>query len=117
MRGWIPAAVVVLGVVVLLTIGARTLLRGRRVPTRAKLAIAGAIAWLLSPIDVIPDLAPVVGILDDVVVLIAAVRYVLDQVQPGSAGPTGPVVEDRLRGRRPLDASDWRLADDPPDRT
>lgn len=112
MREWMIAAVVGVGTIVLLVIGIRALLRGRRVPTRAKLAMAGAIVWLLSPLDVIPDVAPVVGILDDVVVLIAAVRYVLDQVQPG---PAGPPVEDRLRGRRPLDVSDWRLADDPPD--
>lgn len=114
MRGLMIAAVVVLGVIVLAAFGGRALLRGRRVPTRAKLVLVGAVLWLLSPIDAIPDVMPAVGILDDVAVLAAAVRYVLGQVQPDT--PTSPV-QDRLRERRPLDASDWRLADDPPDHT
>lgn len=119
MREWTMVAVIAIGTLVLVTIGLRAVLRGRRVPARAKLAAAGAVIWLLSPVDVIPDFAPAVGVLDDLVVLVAAVRYVLDQLQP--ADPTEPAVTaepvaDRLRGRRAVQASDWRLSDDRLDR-
>lgn len=108
MRGWTTVAVIGIGTVLLLVLGIRALLRGRRVPTRAKLAVAGAIVWLLSPIDVIPDVVPALGILDDVAVLIAAVRYVLGQLEPDQP------IERRLGQRRPIDVSDWRITDDPP---
>lgn len=109
MRGWVMAAVIGAGIVLLLGIGMRALLRGRRVPTKAKLAIAAAVVWLLSPLDAIPDVVPALGILDDVVVLVAAVRYFLEQMD------TAPAIQERLAQRRPIDVSDWRIADDPPD--
>lgn len=113
MRGWMIAVVVAIGTVVLLVLGIRALLRGRRVPTRAKVAIAGAVLWLLSPIDPLPEtlLGPL-GLLDDVAVLVALIRYVLDQVQPPVAEP----VQQRVRDRRAIDAAGWRLSDDRPDR-
>lgn len=114
MRGWVIAAVVAIGTIVLLVLGIGALLRGRRVPYKAKLAIAGAVLWLLSPIDPLPEalLGPV-GLLDDVAVLVALVRYVLDQVQPPGAGEP---VQRRVRDRRAIDAADWRLSDDRRDR-
>lgn len=45
-------------------------------PRTAKVALAAAIAYILSPVDLIPDFIPLAGILDDV--LIAAV--VLDGI-------------------------------------
>lgn len=102
-------AAIGIAVVLLLVVGTRALLRGRRVPTRAKLAVAGAVVWLLWPWDVIPDVVPALGILDDVAVLIAAVRYVLGQLEPDQP------IERRLGQRRPIDVSDWRITDDPPD--
>lgn len=109
MRGWVMVGTIAVVTIVLVTLGVRALLRGRRVPTRAKLLIVGAILWLLSPIDVLPDFAGPVGLLDDIAVLIATVRYVLDQLEP--AEPTEPM-RDRLSGRRAVDATDRRLSDD-----
>lgn len=109
MRGWVMVGVLAVGTVLLLVLGVRAMLRGRRVPTKAKLAIAGAVVWLLSPLDVIPDMVPAVGILDDVVVLIATVRYVLDHLQPAQ-----PMAQ-RLERRRAIDVTDWRIPDDPHD--
>lgn len=45
------------------------------VPGRAKVAIAFAGLWVLSPIDLIPEFLPVIGPLDDVVVVALALRY------------------------------------------
>jgi uncharacterized membrane protein YkvA (DUF1232 family) len=46
-----------------------------RVPRRAKLALALAGLWVLSPIDLIPEFVPVIGPLDDAVVVALALRY------------------------------------------
>ncbi|CAN5914513.1 hypothetical protein BH23ACT10_BH23ACT10_17000 [soil metagenome] len=109
MRGWVMVAVIGLGTLLLVVLGIRALLRGRSVPTKAKLAVAGAIVWLLSPIDVIPDFIPALGVLDDVAVLIATVRYVLEHLEPNRP------VEQRPDRHRTIDVSDWRISDDPPD--
>lgn len=66
----------------------------RRVPRRAKVAVVLAGLWLASPIDLIPEFLPVVGPLDDVVVVALALRYAGRQVPrqvlldawPGDAG-------------------------------
>lgn len=51
-----------------------------RVPRRAKFAVAFAGLWVLSPIDLIPEFLPIIGPLDDVVVVALAFRYAARQV-------------------------------------
>jgi len=51
-----------------------------RVPRRAKVAVAFAALWVLSPIDLIPEFLPVIGPLDDVVVVALALRYAARRV-------------------------------------
>jgi uncharacterized membrane protein YkvA (DUF1232 family) len=50
------------------------------VPRRAKVAIALAGVWVVSPIDLIPEFLPVIGPLDDVVVVALALRYAARRV-------------------------------------
>lgn len=50
------------------------------VPRRAKVAVAVAGLWVLSPIDLIPEFLPVIGPLDDVVVVALALRYAARRV-------------------------------------
>ena len=45
-------------------------------PLRVKIVIVLTGIYLLNPIDLIPDFIPVLGHLDDIVVLSLAVRYV-----------------------------------------
>lgn len=52
------------------------LARDPSVPLRVRGAVIGLAAWLLSPIDLVPDLIPVLGLVDDVVVAILVLRYV-----------------------------------------
>ncbi len=60
-----------------------------RTPKWAKTAIYGALVYLLSPLDLIPDLLPAVGYTDDLWVLAAAVAtvtlYINDDVQEQAA--------------------------------
>jgi uncharacterized membrane protein YkvA (DUF1232 family) len=46
--------------------------RKKEVPKWAKVSILGSIAYFLSPIDLIPDLTPLLGYSDDLGVLIAS---------------------------------------------
>jgi len=54
----------------------RDLVRDGSVPFGVRAAAVGLIAWLLNPIDLIPEFIPVLGPLDDVVVAILVLRYV-----------------------------------------
>lgn len=50
--------------------------------TRVKLIILGALAYLVMPIDTIPDLLPILGFTDDAAVLAAAVAAVRGSIEP-----------------------------------
>ena len=58
----------------------RRLRKDPRVPRRAKVAILIAGIWVASPIDLIPEFIPVIGPLDDIVVVALALRYAARQV-------------------------------------
>ena len=47
--------------------------RDPEVPWQFKAVAVGALVYLISPIDAVPDLLPLVGLLDDVAVITAAV--------------------------------------------
>jgi uncharacterized membrane protein YkvA (DUF1232 family) len=57
------------------------------VPRRAKVVVALAGLWLQSPIDLLPEFLPVIGPLDDVVVVALALRYAARQVPRQEEGP------------------------------
>lgn len=83
------------------TTTARRLRADPRVPRRAKLAVGFAALWVLSPIDLIPEFLPVIGPLDDVVVVALALRYAARQVPRSvliEAWPANPAVIERLLG-------------------
>ncbi len=82
---------------------ARRLRRDPRVPRRAKLAVALAGVWVLSPIDLIPEFVPIIGPLDDILVVAWALRYAARRVPRAAlaeAWPGDPAVLDKLLGRR-----------------
>ena len=84
LAGFLPSCVTLL----------RRLCRDPRVPGSAKVALTLAALWVLSPIDLIPEFLPIIGPLDDVVVVALALRYagrrvpraVLLEAWPGDAG-------------------------------
>jgi len=82
----------------------RRLRKDPRVPLRAKLAIGFAGLWVLSPIDLIPEFLPVIGPLDDVVVVAIALRYAARKVPPEvlfEAWPGRRSTMERLLGIKP----------------
>ena len=94
--GFLPACVTVAG----------RLRRDSRVPRRAKVVVGLAGLWVLSPIDLVPEFLPVIGPLDDVVVVVLALRYAARQVPREvlfEAWPAEPRLLERLlrtkRGR------------------
>ena len=81
----------------------RRLRRDPRVPRRAKVVVALAGLWLLSPIDLLPEFLPVIGPLDDVLVVALALRYAARQVPREvlvAAWPGEPRLLERLVGGR-----------------
>ena len=80
----------------------RRLRRDPRVPRSAKVAVAVAAVWVLSPIDLVPEFLPVVGALDDVVVVAVALRFVARRVPRAAieeAWPGERRLLDRLLGQ------------------
>jgi len=87
----------------------RRLWRDPRVPTKARLAIGLAALWAISPIDLIPEFLPVIGPLDDVVVVALALRYAVRQVPRevvAEACPGSPRLLGRLMGEASTVAAD-----------
>ena len=58
----------------------RSLLADREVEGRVRVALAFLLAWLVSPIDLIPEFIPVLGPLDDVVIAVIVLRYVRGRI-------------------------------------
>jgi uncharacterized membrane protein YkvA (DUF1232 family) len=128
MRGWIVSGAIAVGVLfatwTLLAVLARRLPPGLlkdlagflpdcvttakrlrtdpRVPRRAKLAVGFAALWVVSPIDLIPEFIPVVGPLDDIVVVALALRYAGRSIPRDvlvEAWPGNPTLLAKVLGR------------------
>jgi uncharacterized membrane protein YkvA (DUF1232 family) len=54
----------------------RSIIGDGSAPPDVRLVLIGLLAWIISPIDLIPEFIPVLGPLDDVVVAVVALRYV-----------------------------------------
>jgi uncharacterized membrane protein YkvA (DUF1232 family) len=73
--------------------------RDPRTPWLAKLIVAGCVAYALSPIDLIPDFIPVIGLVDDLIfipmALAVAVRLIPDDVLADCRTRAGEIAERR----------------------
>lgn len=99
LAGFLPACVTLV----------RRLRKDPRVPRSAKIAVGIAGLWVLSPIDLIPEFLPVIGPLDDVVVVALALRFAAQRVPPEAlfeAWPGEPRLLERLIGRAAPPATD-----------
>ncbi len=69
----------------------RDLVGDRSTPLDVRAVIVVLVAWIVSPIDLIPEFIPVLGPFDDLVVAIVALRYVRRRMG-------AEVLRDRWRG-------------------
>jgi len=58
------------------------LLLDPRVPRRAKITLGIAAAYVVSPIDLIPDVIPVIGWADDVLLVLFAIDSLIERAGP-----------------------------------
>lgn len=58
------------------------LLKDPRVPRRAKITLGLAAAYVMSPIDLIPEVIPVLGWADDVILVMFALDSLIDRAGP-----------------------------------
>ena len=70
--------------------------RDPRTPWYAKLLVAGIVAYALSPIDLIPDFIPVLGYLDDFVLIPLGIAVVIQLI------PDAVWAESRARAEQSL---------------
>ncbi|MEO5975127.1 MAG: DUF1232 domain-containing protein [Ilumatobacteraceae bacterium] len=80
----------------------RRLRRHPAVPRSARWLTVLALIWVISPIDLIPEFLPIIGPLDDVVVVALVLRYVARRIPPEvlfEAWPGEPRLLARLIGR------------------
>ena len=75
----------------------RRLLRDPRVPRLRKLSLALLVAYLASPIDLIPDFLPVIGQLDDALIAGWTLRGLVRSAGPGLLREHWPGEEEGLR--------------------
>lgn len=73
--------------------------RDPRTPWYARLLVAGVVAYALSPVDLIPDFIPVVGYLDDLLLLPLGIALAVRLV------PDGVLFDSRARAREVLETN------------
>lgn len=75
----------------------RRLMADGRVPRRRKIALALGVAYLAMPIDLVPDLIPVAGQIDDALVVAILLRYLLRGAGPALLEELWPGPDESLR--------------------
>jgi uncharacterized membrane protein YkvA (DUF1232 family) len=64
-------------------------LRHPLAPGWLKLGAAGIVLYVLSPVDLLPDVIPFFGVMDDLVVVPLAMRWLLKRLPPEIARAVG----------------------------
>ena len=77
---------------------ALALLRDERVPAAAKLIVPAALLYVISPIDVLPDLVPLLGQVDDVSLLVLSLIAFVKMCPPNLVAEH----ERRVDGAEPV---------------
>jgi uncharacterized membrane protein YkvA (DUF1232 family) len=95
------------------------LFRDERVPTVAKLVVPAALVYMISPLDIVPDIFPILGQVDDIGVLLIALAAFVKLCPPHLVDEHEGTFEDRPAASRtadePIDAR-YRWVDDRPGR-
>jgi uncharacterized membrane protein YkvA (DUF1232 family) len=76
--------------------------RHPQTPWYAKLLVAGIVAYALSPIDLIPDFIPILGYLDELVLLPLGIALALRLIPPPVLAECRARAQDVLRAAKPV---------------
>ncbi len=57
-------------------------LRHPNAPGWLKLGALGIVAYVIWPLDLIPDFIPIIGVVDDIVLVPLAIRFLLERLPP-----------------------------------
>ncbi|NUZ04221.1 YkvA family protein [Piscinibacter koreensis] len=74
-------------------------LRHPAAPRWLKAGAALIVLYVLSPIDLVPDALPIVGVVDDLVLVPLAIRWLLDRLPPDLAAAVERRAGPRMRAR------------------
>jgi uncharacterized membrane protein YkvA (DUF1232 family) len=74
-------------------------------PWYARLLVAGIVAYALSPIDLIPDFIPVLGYLDDLILIPLGIALAIKLIPPSVMDGCRARARETLRNGKPVD---WR---------
>jgi len=75
--------------------------RDPRTPWLAKLLVAGIVAYALSPIDLIPDFIPVLGLLDDLLLIPLCLMFAIRLIPPTVLMDCRVRAQRSMTGRQP----------------
>ncbi|MBK5256074.1 MAG: DUF1232 domain-containing protein [Vicinamibacteria bacterium] len=77
------------------------LMRNPKVSKFPKFLVVGAILYVVWPWDAVPDIAPVVGWLDDIMFFIGAISLLFNAAPPKNDGPSGQIIDVTPEPPRP----------------
>ena len=69
-------------------------LRHPEAPLWLKLGSAGLVLYLISPVDLLPDVVPVLGLVDDLVLIPLVMRWMLNRLPARLSGPAAEASGD-----------------------
>ena len=73
----------------------------RATPSHVRFALIGALAYFISPLDILPDLLPIVGLTDDAAVLAGVVRLVWGNIRPEHRDAARQILEQLKAAPKP----------------
>jgi uncharacterized membrane protein YkvA (DUF1232 family) len=79
--------------------------RDPRVPWYAKLLAAAIVAYALSPIDLVPDFIPILGYLDDLIIIPLGIAAVLRMIPTEVMDDCRARAQVEFDGKRPVSRS------------
>jgi uncharacterized membrane protein YkvA (DUF1232 family) len=76
--------------------------RDPRTPWYAKLLVAGIVAYAVSPIDLIPDFVPVLGYLDELILIPAGITLAIKLVPASVLADCRAKAQETFRNGKPV---------------
>jgi uncharacterized membrane protein YkvA (DUF1232 family) len=76
--------------------------RDPRTPWYAKFLVAGIVAYALSPIDLIPDFVPILGYLDDLILIPMGIAFAIKLVPHSVLAECRIQAQETMQNRKPV---------------